>query len=228
MQRYSVDPSSTAFLVVDMTNDFLDPGAPQECPAGREIVAGLSRLAEECRRVGIPVIYTSHMHRPDGSDMGRRGDVFKHLVDEAGRPVNLIEGTRGVEVVDDLAPAPGEIVIRKSRYSAFFNTDLDTVLRHRGTRTVIIGGVATNICCESTARDAMFRDYQVIFLSDGNATMDIEDLGWGPIDHEEIQRVVLSGIAASFGEVACVEEVIDRVRAAAGDASAVGLLGAQI
>lgn len=214
MERYSIDPKTTALIVVDMTNDFLEPGVPQECAAGRDIVEGLAKLAAECRRAGISVIYTSHMHRADGSDMGRMGDAFKHLVDDKRRPVTLIEGTRGVEVVEGLKPEPGEIVIRKSRYSAFFNTDLETVLRHRDIKTVIIGGVATNVCCESTARDAMFRDYRVIFLSDGNATMDLGDFGWGPVSHEEIQRAVLSTIAAGFGEVASVEEIIDRVRAA--------------
>ena len=226
MEHYSVDPESTAFIVVDMTNDFLEPGVPQECAAGRDIIAGLAELAAACRRVGILVIYTSHVHRADGSDMGRMADAFKHLVDEERKPVTLIEGTRGVEVVNELAPEPGEIVIRKSRYSAFFNTDLDTVLRHRDIKTVIIGGVATNVCCESTARDAMFRDYQVIFLSDGNATMDIPDFGWGSVTHEEIQRVVLSTIAAGFGEVAPVREVTERVRAVAADPTPMGLLSA--
>lgn len=218
MERYRVDPDSTALVVVDMTNDFLEPGVPQECPAGREIVPRLALLIEECRRAGVVVLYTSHVHRADGSDMGRMADSFTHLVDAERRPITLIEGTRGVEVVDQLAPAPGEIVIRKSRYSAFYNTDLETVLRNKGVTTLIIGGVATNICCESTARDAMFRDYRVIFLADGNATLDLPDLGWGPIDHDEVQRVVLSTLAAGFCEVAGVDDVISRVRAA-GDAA---------
>jgi ureidoacrylate peracid hydrolase len=212
-ERYEVDPAATAFLVVDMTNDFLEPGVPQECPHGREMVPRLAELATACRAAGIPVIYTSHMHRADGSDMGRMGERFTHLVDEHRRPITLIAGTRGVEVVDELAPVGDEIVIRKSRYSSFFNTDLETVLRHHNVTTLIIGGVATNVCCESTARDAMFRDYKVIFLSDGNATIDFPDVGWGPVSHEEVQRVVLTTLAAAFCDVATTAEVLERIRA---------------
>ena len=216
---YPVEPASTALVIVDMTNDFLEPGVPQECPPGRDIIGRLGELAEACRDAGILVLYTSHMHRADGSDMGRMADRFTHLVDERRRPVTLVEGTPGVEVVNDLAPKPGEIVIRKSRYSSFFNTELDTILRVKNISTLIIGGVATNVCCESTARDATFRDYRVIFLSDGNATMDLPDAGWGPISHEEVQRVVLTTLAAGFCEVASTADVVRRVRAARGDLS---------
>lgn len=211
-ERYAVDPATTAFLVVDMTNDFLEPGVPQECAPGREMVPRLAELAAACRAVGIPVIYTSHMHRADGSDIGRMAERFTHLVDEQRRPITLVAGTRGVEVIDELAPVGDEIVIRKSRYSSFFNTDLETVLRHHNITTLIIAGVATNVCCESTARDAMFRDYKVIFLSDGNATMDLPDLGFGPVSHEEVQRVVLTTLAAAFCDVATTAEVLERIR----------------
>jgi biuret amidohydrolase len=218
VERFRVDREATALVVVDMTNDFLEPGVPQECAAGREIVPRLVELVGACRNAGVVVVYTSHMHRADGSDMGRMAESFSHLVDAERRPITLVEGTRGVEVVDELAPAKGEIVIRKSRYSAFYNTDLETVLRTKGITTLIIGGVATNICCESTARDAMFRDYRVIFLADGNAALDLPDLGWGAIGHEEVQRVVLSTLAAGFCEVATVRDVIARVEAAGREA----------
>lgn len=217
---YPVGPAYTALLLVDMTNDFLEPGVPQECPTGREIVPRLAALAGACREVGIPVIYISHMHRPDGSDMGRMADAFAYLVDEERRPITLVEGTRGVAVVDELAPHPDEIVIRKSRYSSFFNTDLETALRDKAISTLSIGGVATNVCCESTARDAMFRDYRVIFLSDGSATMDFPDVGFGPVSHNEIQRVVLTTLAAGFCEVASTANVIERVHALAENGAA--------
>ena len=228
MERFRVDRDSTALVVVDMTNDFLEPGVPQECAAGREIIPRLAELIDVCRRAGVVVLYTSHMHRADGSDMGRMAESFTHLVDSDRRPITLIEGTRGVEVVDALAPAPSEIVIRKSRYSAFYNTDLETVLHTKGITTLIVGGVATNICCESTARDAMFRDYRVIFLSDGNAALDIPDLGWGPISHAEVQRVVLSTLAAGFCEVASVSDVIARVEGTGEDAARVTSVGAHV
>lgn len=213
---YPVSTGSTAFLIVDMTNDFLEPGVPGECSPGREILPLLAAVADACRDAGAPVIYTSHMHRADGSDMGRMADTYVNLVDEQRRPITLIEGTRGVQVVEQLAPRPGEIVIRKARYSAFFNTDLEIVLKNKNISTLIIGGVATNGCCESTARDAMFRDYRVIFLSDGNATRDLPDVGFGPIGRDVIQRVVLSTLAAGTCEVASAADVIGRLRAATG------------
>lgn len=213
--RYEICPTRTALLVVDMTNDFLLPGAPQEVAAGREMANALAMLIAECRRAAIPIIYTSHVHRPDGSDMGRMAEAFDYLVDDQRRPVALIEGTEGVEVFDPLRPQPGDVLITKHRYSAFFNTDLDTVLHTKGIDTLLIAGVATNVCSESTARDATFRDYKVIFLSDCNETMDIPDQGWGAMSHEEVNRAVFTTLAAAFCEVASSESVLARIHQAA-------------
>jgi nicotinamidase-related amidase len=211
MPQYEIDPSKTAFLVVDMTNDFLLEGAPMECPQGRDLIPRLGSLADTCRAAGIPVIYTTHVHRADGSDMGRMADTLTHLADGERRPLGLIAGTPGVEVHPDLTPQPGEPLIEKHRFSSFYDSDLETVLRVKEIDTLIIGGVATNGCCESTTREASFRDYKVIFLSDGNATFDMPDLGFGQVSSEECQRVVLTTIALAFGEVASCEDVIDRV-----------------
>jgi nicotinamidase-related amidase len=214
MPEYKIDPSKTAFLVVDMTNDFLLEGAPMECPPGRDLIPRLASLADSFRDAGMPVIYTTHVHRPDGSDMGRMADTLTHLADEQRRPLGLIAGTPGIEVHDELTPHEGEVLIEKHRFSSFHDSDLETVLRVKGIDTVVIGGVATNGCCESTAREASFRDYKVIFLSDGNATFDMPDMGFGPVSSEECQRVVLSTIALAFGEVASCEEVASRVSSA--------------
>lgn len=209
---FEIEPGQTALLIVDMTNDFLLPGALQECPGGREIIEPLAALADDCRQAGIQVIYTTHVHQADGSDVGVMGSTFTHLVGPDGRPRALIDGTPGVEVHEGLAPRLGELVLKKSRYSAFFGTALDEILRQHRIRTLVIGGVATNVCCESTARDAMFRDYQVIFLSDGNANRDLADVGWGAMSRDEIRRVVLTTLATAFCEVATVSDVRDRVR----------------
>lgn len=212
--RFDIEPGRSALLIVDMTNDFLLPGALQECPAGRDIIGPLALLADDCRAAGMPVIYTTHVHKPDGSDIGVMKSTFTHLIGADGRPRALIDGTPGVQVHEKLAPRPGETVIKKSRYSAFYETVLEEVLRRLSVTTLIVGGVATNVCCESTARDAMFRDYEVIFLSDGNANRDLGDVGWGAMSGDEIRRAVLTTLATAFCEVAPVAQVRQRVQQA--------------
>jgi len=102
-------------------------------------------------------------------------------------------------------------MVAKPRYSAFHGTDLEAILRSKDVDTLIIGGTLTNVCCDSTTRDAFSRDYKVIFLSDGTATRDLPDLGFGPVTAEEIQKVVLSVLAMSFAQVSSIEEVIDEI-----------------
>lgn len=209
MARWTIDPPKTALIIIDMSNDFLKPGAPMELPGGRAMIPQLNRLAEVCRQLGIPVIFTTHAHRPDGSDMGRMGDLFRNV--REGRLLSA--GTEGVEIYPDIQPLPGDYLIEKRRYSAFQNTDLELILRNKGIDTVIIGGVATNICCESTAREAFFKDFKVVFLSDGNATFDLPDRGWGRIPKEEVQRYVLTTLAWGFGRVAAIDEVLAELEA---------------
>ena len=204
MVRWTVDPAKTAFLIIDMSNDFLKPGALMELPEGREMIPRLNRLAEACRARGIPVVYTTHAHREAGADTGRMGDMFRNV--REGRM--LVAGTEGVEIFPDIAPQPGDYLVEKRRYSAFQNTDLELILRSKGIDTLIIGGVATNVCCESTAREAFFKDFKVIFLSDGNATFDLPDRGWGVIPKEDVQRHVLTTLAWGFGRVASIDQVL--------------------
>jgi nicotinamidase-related amidase len=208
--EFEIRADNAALLVIDMQGDFVDPGAPYESPAAREMVDELNHLMAACRQRGIPVVLTAHNHRADGSDLG----AVRHLHPLTADGTALKEGTEGVELYAKLDVQPGDHVIRKRRYSAFFSTDLDLLLRNLGVQVLIIAGVATNVCCESTARDAFFRDYQVVFLSDGNGTIDLGDAGWGAFSAEEVQRYTLTNIATFYGEVAPMAEVLERVRAA--------------
>jgi hypothetical protein len=133
-----------------------------------------------CRESGIRVIYTAHVHRRDGSDMGLYDDLCSPIADRS----TLVDGTSGVEIFHDLPPAPGEHVIKKHRYSAFLATDLDLILREWGITTVIISGTTTENCCHATARDAMFNNYKVVFLSDATGTFDYPDVGYGAMSAE--------------------------------------------
>jgi nicotinamidase-related amidase len=212
-----IEPSTTAFIVVDMQNDFVAPGAPMELPAGRARVPTLQQALACCREQGIPVIYTAHVHRPDGCDLGRFADANNDRSDELlsqGRA--LVDGTPGVAVFPEITPHNSEIVIKKHRYSAFYGTDLEIILRGLGVTTVVIAGVSTDNCCHATARDALFRDFRVVVLADATASGDAPDLGWGAMTADEVHRSSLIILAASTGDVVTTETFIDRVMAASG------------
>jgi nicotinamidase-related amidase len=103
----------------------------------------------------------------------------------------LVDGTPGVDIYPELAPAPGEHVIKKHRYSGFFGTDLDMILREWGVDTVIVSGTITESCCLATVRDAMFRNYRVIFLSDATATYNYPDRGYGAMPAADVHHAAL-------------------------------------
>ena len=207
MQIDVVDPKKTAMIVVDMQNDFVASGAAMETPAARAVVPKLADALKICRDAGIKVIYTAHVHRRDGSDMGLFDDMHPPIANRAA----LVDGTPGVDIYPELAPAPGEHVIKKHRYSGFFGTDLDIILREWGVDTVIISGTTTENCCLATARDAMFRNYRVVFLSDATATYNYPDRGFGAMPAAEIHHAKLVILAASTAHVMSVEEMRARI-----------------
>jgi len=149
------------------------------------------------------VIYTAHVHRRDGCDMGLFDDIHPVIESRAA----LVDGTAGIEIYPDLEPLAGEHVIKKHRYSAFFGTDLDIILREWGIETVIISGTTTENCCHATARDAMFRNYRVVFLSDATPTFDYPDRGFGPMPNADVHHATLVILAASTAHVMPVEEL---------------------
>jgi ureidoacrylate peracid hydrolase len=206
-----IDPSTTAMIVVDMQNDFVAPGAPMQSPAGLAMVPTLQRALTCCREAGIPVIYTAHVHRPGGYDQG----LLAHAP-QIGRGEALVDGTPGSTIFPAVAPHEGEIVISKHRFSAFYGTDLEIILRGLGVTTVLITGVTTENCCHATARDAFFRDFQVVFLSDATGTGDYPDLGYGSLSAAEVQRATLVILARDTADVIPTETFIDRVSAASG------------
>ncbi len=208
MQINTIDPARTVIIVVDMQNDFVAAGAPIETPAARALVPKLAETLRICRDAGIRVIYTAHVHRHDGCDMG----LFAEIHPPIAKRDALVDGTPGVNIYPELAPAPGEHVIKKHRYSAFFGTDLDIILRGYGTDTVIISGTTTENCCHATARDAMFRNYyRVVFLSDATATYDYPDRGFGPMANADVHHATLVVLAASTAHVMPVANFVAMV-----------------
>src|SRR6202158_5585548 len=116
-----IEPSKTVMIVVDMQNDFVAEGAKLQSAQAHAMVPKLAATLKFCREKGIRIIYIAHVHRRDGSDMGLYDDLYAAIADRTC----LVDETPGVEIYKDLAPAAGEHVIKKHRYSAFFGTDLD-------------------------------------------------------------------------------------------------------
>ncbi|RST74155.1 cysteine hydrolase [Siminovitchia acidinfaciens] len=202
-----INPEKTALLVVDMQNDFVAAGAPLGTAMGQEMLPRLKQVLEFSRSKGISVIYTAHVHRRDGSDAGLFGEIYPPIAEGAC----LIDGTPGAEIYPEVAPLENEPVIKKHRYSAFFGTDLDIILRGKGIETVVIVGLTTEDCCFAAARDAMYRGYKVAFLSDVTGTYDYKDIGFGMVPAAEVHRVFLTVLGGSTAHVMTAEDFIQKV-----------------
>ncbi len=150
-----------AVLVIDMQNDFCDPDAPTTLwPAIRETFEPIRRLSTAARERGVPVIYTQGLVTVDGSTAGLWR--FKQRYHAEGRV--QIEGSRGAEIVSELAPQPGDRVIRKWRPSAFFRTDLPVFLGVLGIDTLLVCGTSVSGCVRATVTDAFMRDIRCMVI----------------------------------------------------------------
>lgn len=147
----------TALLIIDMQNDFIGEHAPCPCPGAEEIIPRIQTLISACRKASIPIIYTMEVHRPSGIDSGHE------------RRPHCFTGSRGAAICDALNPATDEVVISKTRYDAFMDTDLSHVLHGYNVRandTLIVCGLATNICVHYTCAGAFQRDYHFRVIED--------------------------------------------------------------
>jgi ureidoacrylate peracid hydrolase len=191
-----LNPGQAALLVVDMQKFFLDPQSQTFTCGGPAILPNARRLISAFRAAGRPVIYTKHVHSADLSDAGILAWWWKGM---------CIEGSPESEMADALAPQPGEKVIHKHRYSAFYNTDLETVLRCLNIQDLVISGIMTNMCCESTARDAYYRDYRVFFPADGTGSL-----------NEELHVASLLNLALGFASITSVARLLTELGQTAG------------
>lgn len=152
---------NAALLVIDVQHDFIDEDAPVHCVGGIEMLPKVKKLIEECKKVDIPVIYTQEVHRKTGIDMGRELD--------GNEPDHCLLGTVGVEIMKEVAPAPEDLVVTKPRYNAFLGTDLPYILNGLNVLpndTLILCGVATNVCVHYTGAAAHQRDYHILVIED--------------------------------------------------------------
>lgn len=202
---FTINPRRCALIVIDMQNAFVAEGAPFETPGAREMIPRLERLIGCARELQMPIVWTQSDHRPPygGLMLRKFPAIAKERVLWQGEP------SFGI-YPEMIQPREGSLEHRivKHKFDAFFETDLDAILRFHQVDTVIITGTATNACCESTARSAFMRDYKVVFPSDANATFD-----------ESMHRATLVNIDLLFGRVLSSEELLAEIglRAAAAD-----------
>lgn len=163
-----------ALLVIDMQHDFLDPDAGCYAPGAEQIIPTVRTVIDAARASGTPVIYTQEAHRPGRVDSGREldpgtGASYPGGDESAPVPEHCVEGTRGIEIVDELARLEGDLHVLKRRYSCFLGTDLDMLLKNLGVETLLITGIDSNVCVLWTVGDAFQRDYHVRVIEDGVA-----------------------------------------------------------
>lgn len=182
-----LNSNKSALLVIDMQRFFLDPASPTFTCGGLAILPIVKELIHAFRDTCRPVIYTRHVHHPDHLDSGIMSWWWEGM---------CVEGTPESEIHPELAPLPHEKVVNKHRYSAFYNTDLETVLRCLRLEDLVITGVMTNLCCESTARDAYYRDFRVFFPADGTATIT-----------EEMHMASLLNLSYGFAQVTASNDI---------------------
>jgi ureidoacrylate peracid hydrolase len=169
----SLMPKRTAHIVVDLQNGFMAPGQVAEIPTAREIVPNVNRISAAVRRTGGLVVYVQNTF--DAVAVATWSTFFEHFCSPERRE-RMIDtfwpGTFGHAIWPELDVLPQDLMVQKRRFGAFAPgaSDLHAILQQRGIDTLIVTGTATQVCCESTARDAMMLNYKVFFIADGNAT----------------------------------------------------------
>jgi len=173
--EFEFEPRSCALLVIDMQRDFVDPGGFGEALGNdvsllRKAIAPIGKVLAAARTRKMLVVHTREGHRPDLSDLPRNKKLrgrFKAGIGDPG-PMGriLVRGEYGHDIVDQLKPAPGEPVVDKPGKGAFYATDLDALLHNRGIQQLVVCGVTTEVCVNTTVREANDRGYDCLVLED--------------------------------------------------------------
>ncbi len=189
----SLDLSRSALLIIDMQNEFLLNDGILPTWGGPAVIPRLKRLIDLYRKLERPVIFTQHCYYNPEIDGGTTAEWWRM---DRNSPV-LKVGLPGTEIHTDLSPLSTDIVIKKHRYNAFHDTNLESILRRFDVRDVIIGGVSSNCCCEATAHEALFRDFHIFVLADGCGGSD-----------EMSHAAFLRDIALYYGTILTCEELM--------------------
>ncbi len=186
-----LDLTRSALIAVDLQRYFLAKGAPAFLHPPKRLIPNALRVIEAFRGAGLPVLFTRHAHRR-GADAGEMGRFW-------GRRLPW-EGTRPAELIAEVAPLPGEPVLRKERYSAFEGTALAECLRLIGVEQVVLLGVMTNVCVETTARHAFMKDFQVTVA---------RDACWS--SRPQLHRAALANLEYAFARLATTTEIVKQL-----------------
>ncbi len=188
VKRWILNPEKSALLVIDMQNYFLD--------LTHDILGNVKRLITAFRKRELPVVFTQHTHRNIEVDGGLLVQWWGRESMEVFSP-----GKWEWEIINEIKPLPNETVINdKTRYSAFHKTSLEATLRKEKVEEIVICGVMTNYCCETTARDAFNRDFKVFFVEDATAT-----------DDPFLHQATLCNLASGFATIVSTKEIIERI-----------------
>ena len=194
---FEFDPKTTALVMIDFQRDFVYPGGFGEALGNdtsllMKAVPPAEKVLKAVREKGVFVVHTREGHRPDLSDLAEakkeRGHLKTGIGDKGPMGRILVRGEYGHDIVDELKPIPGEPVVDKPGKGAFYATDLDTILKTRGIRSLIVCGVTTEVCVNTTVREANDRGYDAVVLSDCVGSY-----------FPEFQRVALEMIKAQGG-----------------------------
>jgi len=190
---------STALVVVDMQLYFMGEGQPSECPVAREIVPNINRLAEATRLAGGTVVWIQTHSGPDSLDFW--SVYYERMTEENGqkRVDGMNPGGSGFDIWPDLNVKDEDLIVPKTRYSAFMPDPsvFDGILKERGIDTLLVTGVSTCTCVESTARDAMMLNYRTMMITDGCAAPD-----------DELHNATINQFYLQFGDVQSTDEAI--------------------
>ncbi|MBI2093012.1 MAG: isochorismatase family protein [Deltaproteobacteria bacterium] len=195
IHKWPFDIGNAALLVIDMQKYFLEEREHGYCCGGVAVLENVQKLIAHFRKHKRPIVFTRHAHKKDGSDLGILGKWWSEMP---------VDGTKEAEIDPRMAPpakkgTSTEFIITKNRYSAFYNTVLDDILKKFNIKDVVITGVMTNICCESTARDAFFRDYMVRFVADATGSV-----------KEEMHVGTLLNLAYAFADICTTGEILQK------------------
>ena len=203
----TIDPTRTAHVVVDLQNGFMAPGAICEIGTARDIVPNVNKISAMLRAAGGQVVYIQNTLDAEAI---RTWSTYLDYFCSPTRRAKMIEaftpGAEGHKLWPGLEVLPQDLIVRKSRFGAFApgSSDLHAILSARGVDTIIITGTATQVCCESTARDAMMLNYKVFFIEDGNATF-----------NDQEHNATLSAMAHTFCDVISTDAMVAMLASAA-------------
>jgi ureidoacrylate peracid hydrolase len=198
------ETEKTALVVVDMQNYFMDESQQAGCPVGQTIVGNVNKIADTVRRTGGIVIWIQNL-APDDTRESWKTAHERYLPEKADlRVESMTRGAWPFELWPDLDVQDNDFRVTKRRYSAFIqgSSDIELVLKDNGIENILVCGVATNVCCESTARDAMMLNYRALMVSDGCATSSDEEHGNS-----------LVAFYTHFGDVQNTDELCARLEA---------------